>query len=144
METPFAPYQHCLLFTTNAFARILNKMAEPFFSEVGLTTTHAFILMTVADRPGITVTDLAAVVLLDNSTVTRALEKMDRNGLVFKNIKGKMVEVFPSVDGMRRVNDARAAWGKLHAKLAWHYPGQQEVQTAGEINKCIVRYFELK
>lgn len=143
MESPFAPYQDCLLFTTNAFARLLNKIAEPFFSEVGLTTTHAFILMTVADRPGITVTDLAAVVLLDSTTVTRALDKMERNGLVFRNSRGNRVEIFPSVDGLRRVNDARAAWGKVHAALAGLYPGHQDVQIARDINGCIVRYFEL-
>jgi DNA-binding MarR family transcriptional regulator len=142
MDMPFAPYQHCLLFTASAFARIINKVAEPFFSEVGMTTTHAFILMTVVDRPGISVAQLAEIVLLDPSTVTRALDKMERDGLVIRNARKRGVEVLPNAGGLRRVNDARAAWGKLHDELGYLYPGEEDRRVASDLARCMVRYFE--
>ncbi|MFN9324691.1 MAG: MarR family winged helix-turn-helix transcriptional regulator [Flavobacteriales bacterium] len=63
-------------------ARVLDRSAREQFGRFELSPTQGFILITVKQAPGISVGDLAVLWVLDQSTVTKTLEKMKLKGLV--------------------------------------------------------------
>lgn len=73
-------YCRCLYFSANALARAVTRIAEEEYAAVGLAPSHAFILMTVNKQPGITAGEVADIMLLDPSTVTRLVEKLEKQG----------------------------------------------------------------
>jgi DNA-binding MarR family transcriptional regulator len=125
MEQLSSPYSSCFLFSVNAFARALSKAAEPYFAELGLTTTQAFLLMSLVREPGISTGQLAREVQLEPSTVTRALDKMERRMLTYREARGQSIRVFPSPDARKLEKDARAAWGKI--KVLYHDKFTEEI-----------------
>ncbi|MBX2980139.1 MAG: MarR family transcriptional regulator [Flavobacteriales bacterium] len=113
MESPLSPYSHCILFTSNAFARTLSKISEPFFAELGLTTTQAFLLMSIVREPGISAGKLSEELILEPSTITRALDKMELKRLIYREYSGASTIVFAGPEGTKLEKDAAAAWGKI-------------------------------
>jgi len=113
MESPLSPYSHCILFTSNAFARTMAKVAEPYFAELGLTMTQAFLLMSIVREPGISAGKLSDELLLEPSTITRALDKMELKRLIYREHSGASTIVFAGPEGTKLEKDAVAAWGKI-------------------------------
>lgn len=46
-------YSQCLYFSSNALARKMEKLAIECWKPVGLSPSHAYLLMLVLDNPGI-------------------------------------------------------------------------------------------
>ena len=46
-------YCGCLYYSANALSRIMTKMADEEFASAGLSSSYAFLLMTVNHKPGI-------------------------------------------------------------------------------------------
>ena len=57
--------------------------------------------------------DLADTLQLDQSTITKALDRMKDKGLIWREIKGRSVEIFATDHGIKKEADAMAAWKKL-------------------------------
>lgn len=112
MPAPRSPFHACLFFTSGALARTLDRSAREHFGAVELSPTQGFILIAVRSAPGISVSDLAAMLVLDQSTVTKTLDKMVLKGLVQREAFGRTVRVFLSGRGERLEADAKAAWKK--------------------------------
>lgn len=108
-------FNSCLFHSSAALARQLNRLANEQFLAFDLSPTQGFILITAHKAPGISVTDLAAVLSLDQSTVTKAREKMALKGLIQREPIGKHVRIFLTGEGEKREADAKAAWKKLRS-----------------------------
>ena len=103
----------CLFHCSSALYRWLGKLADENFKAVELTPTQGFILIVLKQTPGISIMDLAETVQLDQSTITKALDRMKEKGLIWREAKGRTVEVFATDHGIKREADAMAAWKKL-------------------------------
>ena len=90
------PYCRCLFYSANALARATTRVAEEAFAATGLAPSAAYVLMTVLREPGIGPGRIAKVMMLDRSTVTRVLERLQGKGLVRRQARGRAVEVFPT------------------------------------------------
>ncbi len=113
MKTLQDQFHACLYFSSSALARVLDRSAKELFGAVELSPTQGYILMAARKASGITVGDLAHVLVLDQSTVTKTLEKMELKGLVQREVFGRSVRIFLTQAGERREADAKAAWKKL-------------------------------
>ncbi|MFN6115336.1 MAG: MarR family winged helix-turn-helix transcriptional regulator [Flavobacteriales bacterium] len=107
--------RRCLYFSASAMARVLDRSAREQFGRFELSPTQGFILITVKQAPGISVGDLAVLLVLDQSTVTKTLEKMQLKGLVQRETFGRSVRVFLTTLGERKEADASAAWKKVRS-----------------------------
>ena len=108
--------EDCLYFQTNNLARVLSKMADEAFKSVGLSTSHAFLLMKVSDQPGIQPSQLSEVLHLTPSTITRLIEKMEYQGYLERISEGRATLVEPTPKCRSKVSEISKAWTSLQAE----------------------------
>lgn len=106
-------YNSCLYHAGAALARSLHCLAVAHFHPVGITPTMGFILLTARVAPGVSITDLGAVHLLDSSTISRAVDKLAADRYIVRANEAKVVQVFLTPDGERKAAEAESAWQKL-------------------------------
>ena len=80
------PYCRCLFYAANALARTITRLAEEAFAPTGLAPSPAFVLMTVHRQPGVQPSEIAAIMMLSPSTVTRLVEKLEAKGLLLRKL----------------------------------------------------------
>lgn len=106
-------FDACLFHASAAWSRSLSKLAKAHFRAFKISPTEGLVLIAIRSTPGINVTDLALVLSLDQSTITKALDKMELKGLVQREVIDRNTRVFLSGEGEEREADAKAAWIKL-------------------------------
>ncbi|MBI4911771.1 MAG: MarR family transcriptional regulator [Acidobacteria bacterium] len=116
MAEPLHPYCRCLFYSANALARGVTRLAEEAFAPSGLAPSLAFVLMSVNRHPGIQPKELARIMMLHPSTVTRLLEKLEGRGLLRRRSEGKAVFVHPSAAGKKVYPALQAAWRHTYAR----------------------------
>ena len=109
---------NCLFFTANSLARSISRLAEEEFGRLGLVPSHAFLLMLVIDRPGISQKDLAAQLHLAPSTVSRFVDVLAGRGLLEKRGLGKQVQAWPTAAGQAQLAPIQLAWGEIHRRYS--------------------------
>ena len=73
MGTEKSPYCNCLYYSANALSRLMTRMADEEFALAGVSSSYAFLLMTVNGQPGIQPKEISQKRQLTPSTVTRFL-----------------------------------------------------------------------
>lgn len=109
-------YCGCLYFSSNALARVMTKMADEAFAPVGLSSSYAFLLMTVQKKPGINPKKIAQEMQLTASTVTRLIEKMEYRGLLERKVVGRTTEVFGTEKCADLQGEIKDCWKNLKMK----------------------------
>lgn len=104
----------CLFFTVKKLDRILNKMADEAFSKVGLTPTYAFIILILAEEDGKLQKDIARMLFIAPSTLTRFLEKLIQKRYVTTIVEGRTSRVYLTEIGRKAVPSIQLAWDDLH------------------------------
>lgn len=95
MDDPH-PYCRCMFYSANALARGTTRVAEEAFAPSGLAPSAAYVLMQVLGEPGIAPGRLAEIMMLDASTVTRVVERLERKGLLKRRTQGRRVRLMPT------------------------------------------------
>ncbi len=109
---------NCLYHSANALSRIMTKISDEEFSVVGLTSSYAFLLMTVNEEPGIQPTEISQQMQLTPSTVTRLIEKMEYRGYLKRESVGRTTEVYPTEDALKLQPKLREVWRKLFKRYS--------------------------
>lgn len=111
-----SPFCHCLYFAANALARSMTNVAAKFFAPLGLSPSHAFVLLAAAAKPGIAAGELAQQMQLKPSTVTRLLDSLEQRGLLRRSVLGRSLAVHLTSEGLKLAGLAKAAWHKLYER----------------------------
>ena len=106
----------CLFFTVKKLDRALNKLAEESFQKVGMTPTYAFILLILAEEDGRLQKDIAQILYIAPSTLTRLVEKLVYKGYVTTLTEGRTRKVYLTVNGRELLPDILESWDNLHAR----------------------------
>jgi DNA-binding MarR family transcriptional regulator len=72
----------CNCFATRKAARLITKMYEDHLSRVGLTSTQFSILVYVDEVEAASMKDLVEAMVMERTSVIRALQPLERDGLV--------------------------------------------------------------
>ena len=99
LEVAKSPYCGCLYYASNALARVMTRLAEEAFAPTGLSPSHAYVLLAIIKQPEIASGDLAGVMQLTPSTITRLVEKCFSKGLISKRSEGRFVFLSPTPSG---------------------------------------------
>ncbi len=112
--------RNCLYFTASKLSRVIMKMAEEEFEATGLSPAHAFLLIIVNNRPGITQQDLGHALHLTPSTVTRFIDKLELKGLVTRTVEGKNSLIHLTEEGIaiqEKIAQARSTLYKRYSDI---------------------------
>jgi len=114
MTTEKNTYCKCLYYSANALARIITKIAEEEFAVVNLAPSYAFILMSVIKNPGIQAGELAKIMMLKPSTVTRLVDKLIEQELLKKHTEGRTTFIYATAKAVEINEQIKAAWFKIY------------------------------
>lgn len=96
MNTSDSRFSQCLYFSSNAFARKIEKLAQESWKPIGISPSHGYLLIAVIENPGIQPGLLAEHLQLQPSTITRLIEKLEEKKLVVRTTEGKLTNVYPT------------------------------------------------
>lgn len=111
-------YCNCLYYSSNALSRIMTKMADEEFASTGLSSSYAFLLMTISHQEGIQPSEVACRMKLTHSTVTRLIDKMEYRGLLRREKKGKTTEIFLTPEGDAMLPKIEKSWANLYNRYS--------------------------
>ena len=118
MKDKSAKYCGCLYFASNALARNITRLAEEAYAPTGLAPSYAMVLMTVIDQPGINLGEIAEIMLLKPSTVTRLVDQLEQKAYLTRQTKGKCTEVYPTEEGRGFNMKIKSAWMDLYRRYS--------------------------
>ena len=119
MEECESKYCNCLYYSSNALSRIMTKIADDEFAVTGLTSSYAFLLMIVNDKPGIQPSEISRQMQLTQSTVTRFIEKMEHRNFLLRDRVGRLTEVYPKKASLALDSKIKAAWKSLQKRYSY-------------------------
>ncbi|TXJ27336.1 MAG: MarR family transcriptional regulator [Chitinophagaceae bacterium] len=99
MKATDSRYRECLYFSSNAFARKVEKLASSIWKKVDMSPSHAYLLMLAIDDPGIQPSTIVKQLLLTPSTITRLIEKLEEKKLLVRTTEGKLTNIYPTPKG---------------------------------------------
>jgi DNA-binding MarR family transcriptional regulator len=107
-------FENCLYFTVSALQREIAQMADRAFAKIGMSASHAFLMILVIEKPGISQKELAESLHLASSTVSRFVDSLVVRGLLEKTHEGKIAHVSPTPQGKAILDSIHASWKELY------------------------------
>ncbi len=102
-----------LFFLSAAFARKLSREADEAFASVGLSSSHALLLLMIEQEPEIQPGQLADKLYLKPSTITRLVQKLERRELVRKKSSGRAAFIVCTSKGYEMAERVAEKWKEL-------------------------------
>jgi DNA-binding MarR family transcriptional regulator len=96
----------------------MTKMADEEFAASGLSTSYAFLLMTVNDKPGIQPKEISEQMQLTPSTITRLIEKMEQKKLLERKSVGRTTKVYPTEKSKELEKTIKQSWRNLYCRYS--------------------------
>lgn len=137
MKTSESRFKQCLYFSSNALARKVEKLASDSWAEVGLSPSHAYLLMTVIQEPGVQPGTLAGELQLKPSTITRLIEKLEDKKLVVRITEGKTTAVYATTKGKELVpqlNNCLTNFSEGYFKVLGEEEGRKLVESMNKLS----------
>ncbi|GAB2890760.1 MarR family transcriptional regulator [Paralcaligenes sp. KSB-10] len=113
-------YEDCNCFALRQATRYITQIYERHLGQVGLTAAQFTILARLARTPGLTAMDLADAMVMERTTLVRALKPLQRDGLVVSEISKRdgRAHVFSLSKSGERVFDlAAVAWSNAQGEF---------------------------
>lgn len=72
----------CNCFASRSTARAISKRYDRHLACIGISVTQFSILVIIEEKPGITMNELAGIMMMDRTTLIRSLKPLQRDGLL--------------------------------------------------------------
>ena len=135
MKTSESRYCKCMYFASGALARKMERLANDTWKKVGLSPSHAYLLMMVIDDPGIQPGTLASELQLSPSTVTRLIEKLEEKKLAVRTNEGKLTNVYPTPKGKDLLPKLKSCVTEFHDSYSTILGKEESARLVHNINK---------
>lgn len=127
-------FDGCLYFTLGKLQRRINRMAEEAFSPLGLSPSHAYLLKAVEEGGPLTSGDLAAILGLAPSTITRFVDRLEKDGYCCRKSEGRLAMVDITDKGRTLIPAFAEAWKRLFEA----YNDALGAEEADRLNRMVV------
>lgn len=135
MKCSESKYAKCLYFTTNALARKVEKLAIESWKPVGLSPSHAYLLMMVIEEPGLPAGTIANHLQLTPSTVTRLIEKLETQKLLVRVSEGKLSNIYPTTKAKAMLPDLKNCIQDFYKKYSEAIGKTESQNIVSSLNK---------
>ena len=112
--------EDCNCFALRSAARHATQYYDQFLAPIGLRTTQFSILAKLKRRGRLTITALAEDMVMDRTTVGRAVKPLERDGLIRTQpaVSDRRVkEVHLTKSGEKRFQEGVRAWAQAQARF---------------------------
>lgn len=116
---------------------MMTKTADEEFKSSGVSTSYAFLLMTVNEKPGIQPMEISQQMMLTPSTVTRLIDKLESKKFLRREYEGKQVKVFPTEKSLVLDKKLRDSWLNLFKKYSDILGENVSVDLTVDISKAV-------
>ena len=116
----YSMFEECLYFNVTKFTRTINVLWEESYRPVGLSPSHAYMMLFILENPGETPNKLAQRMGLKISTVTRFIDSLSAKGLVERkkeNTDKRECSVYATKSGENLKIELKKISKKLHTKI---------------------------
>lgn len=137
MKATNSRYCQCLYFSSNALARKIEKLANESWKKIGLTPSHAYLLMLALEQPGIQPSELVKQLLLTPSTITRLIEKLEMKKLVIRTTEGKLTNVYPTPKAKALQPELLECVNHFYQQYAAVLGKEESSRMVSQINKFV-------
>ncbi|HEY1998917.1 MarR family transcriptional regulator [Paraburkholderia sp.] len=113
-------YDECNCFALRQAARYVTQIYERHLGEVGLTAAQFTILAKLARTPEATMIEIADAMVMDRTTLVRALKPLQRDGFVVSEASehdGRTYLLSLSESGKETFAQAAVAWRNAQAEF---------------------------
>ena len=110
----------CLCAVIRKAGRIVTKQYDHYLKPSGIKITQYSMLANITRSPGITVSELANLLLMDQTTVTRNLRVLEKLGYIFLEVDvtdQRIRRIQVSDDGISKMDEARPLWEKAQREI---------------------------
>lgn len=115
--------QYCLYFIVAKLFRMLKKIADDSFKQIDLCPTTAFILIVLKDySDGLTGGQIAEIMTIAPSTVTRLIDQLEMNGYVLRIKSGKQSYTKLTKKGRQFIPKVEKSWNELFSNIEKLFP----------------------
>jgi len=115
----------------------MTKIADEEFKSAGVSTSYAFLLMTVNEKPGIQPMEISQQMMLTPSTVTRLIDKLESKKYLRREYDGKQVRVYPTEKSLVLDKKLRDNWSNLFKKYSDILGENVSVDLTAGISKAV-------
>lgn len=116
----------CVCRNLRMTTRITTQYFDQIFQTVGIPAAQFSLLSDIASRESVTITELAEILLMDQTTVTRNIEILRKKGYVLvrtddNDSRRKCISI--SDTGLQKLNEAMPKWNEVQTLI------EQEIGT---------------
>lgn len=138
MTSPLTPlsYIDCNCFAIRQAARYISQLYERHLAHAGITAAQFTLLVAIGKRPGITMQDLADRMVMDRTTLVRALKPLQRDGIVTtaqQDTGSRAIGLQLSDIGLEKATEA----GKLWIEAQKEFEEKFGRERASELRKSL-------
>lgn len=136
VESPRYP---CLCAVTRKAGRILTRQYDEYLKPSGLKTTQFSMLANIARNPAIAVSELAKLLAMDQTTVSRNLRVLEKSGYISMEPEvsdQRIRRIQISERGVSKMIEARPLWEKAQMEMA-RVLGRESIETLLSIFKKV-------
>ena len=112
----YAPLPETMSYLLAQVCKLHRQHADDLLNEIGLHVGQEMMLCALWEREGVTQTELGEQLGVQPATVTNALRRLERKGLVERKPDAddqRVSRVFPTTEGRARRADVEEKWDQL-------------------------------
>ncbi|MFV0553290.1 MAG: MarR family winged helix-turn-helix transcriptional regulator [Mangrovibacterium sp.] len=103
-------FDQCLYFRLNRILHKLTIRADDAFARHGLSSSHAYLMILLNNKPKIGTVELSKELNLNPSTITRLADKMVAQGYLSRQKFGKRCEISCTKEGKKLALELEKSW----------------------------------
>jgi len=112
--------QCCVCGNLRKTTRVITQFYDQHLQSTGLRTTQCALLRSISLHKNIAVGELAAILLMDQSTVTRNIEILNKHGYIkivpeHQDARKKLISI--TTDGEHKLEEAIPLWEEAQRKI---------------------------
>jgi DNA-binding MarR family transcriptional regulator len=123
-------------FAIRQAARHISQLYERYLSQADVTSSQFNILATIKRGSKLTMIELAQAMVMDRTTLVRALRPLQRNGLVANEANGngvRRLELTLTENGQARLEEAMVYWRLARDEFQRQFGQQQAAALRDEL-----------
>jgi DNA-binding MarR family transcriptional regulator len=126
-------FSRCIYFNLSTLNRRITKLWESEFALIGLAPSHGYLLFAIAEKPKASQKELAEIMELDASTITRFIDALVRKNLITRERVGKGATYSMTDMGVAMVEKIQATMDTLFDQVRGQFGDKDFTQFVGSL-----------